>query len=283
MLKKIISITAVFCLLTQFSFAQFETPAPSPYQKITQKVGLTQIDIEYSRPSARGREIFGGLVPYDKIWRTGANKATQFHTDNEIAIKGTKVKAGTYALFTIPGKNNWTIILNKNNDQWGAGDYDKSEDAVRIKVPAKETDSFYETFTIQIADVKYNGANVELKWANTKVAFPVKTFTDEKVQSQIDNVLKADTADAGFYHRAAGFYHMAGKDLNKALEWIQKSNEMEPRFYRYRLEAEIQAELGHFDKAIEAATKSKKLAKEDGNKGYIRMNNESIAKWKQKL
>ena len=155
-------------------FAQTKTPAPaaSPACTLKQRVGLTDIEIDYSRPGVKGRVIFGGLVPFDKVWRTGANEATRITFSTPVKFNGEEVPAGTYALFTIPGKNEWTIILNKTAKQWGAFHYDDKADLLRVKSTPAELAEPVETFTIDINDIRDDSATLNLIWDKTRV--PVK-------------------------------------------------------------------------------------------------------------
>ncbi|MBR9861634.1 DUF2911 domain-containing protein [bacterium] len=274
----LLSTFALSCLL---SMAQITTPQPSPLGELEQMVGLTEIEIEYSRPGVKDRKIFGELVPFDQMWRTGANASTKIEFSTDVTINGENVPAGEYALYTIPGKTEWTIILHKNLEYWGTGgdDYDKSEDQIRFKV---KSNSAYpvkiETFTINIADVSDNGCNIELLWENTQVKFAVGVSYDEVVMKQIEAAMSISPRT---YYAAARYYLEHDKDLTQALEWINKAVEGDETYWIVRQKALILAKLGKYDEAIKAAERSKALAQEAKNDHYIKINDESIAEWKK--
>jgi hypothetical protein len=273
---KLLSIIG-FSLLSISTKAQLETPQPSPLAKIEQKVGLTDIHITYSRPGMRDRKIYGDLVPFDKIWRTGANYVPVFKFTDEVEIAGEKVPAGEYSFLTIPGQNEWTLILNKTAKLGGTGAYKQEEDQVRWKVKAEPYPVKTETFTFTIANVRDNGATVEMIWENTRVAFDVKVFFEDKVMKRIDEILAGPSSRD--YYQAARFYHENGKDLKKALEWINLSLAKDERYWVMTTKAKIQADMKDYKGAVVTATKAAELAKTAGNDDYVKMNNESIAKW----
>ena len=171
-MKKWSLLMGVVLLAATQGLAQLETPQPSPLSTVSQKVGLADVTVTYSRPSMRGRAIMGELVPYDQLWRTGANQATNVSFSKEMSVAGQKVSAGEYALLTIPGKQEWTVILNKNTEG-GTADYQEKEDALRAQVPATVTDATYETFTIGLGDLTETGATMDIAWENTHVAIPL--------------------------------------------------------------------------------------------------------------
>ncbi len=272
------------CILT-FAFAsvhaQIETPRPSPISTVTQKVGLTEFSVTYSRPSAKGRTIFGDIVEFDKIWRTGANMASIFSADTDFKINGENIPAGEYALFTIPGKEKWTIILNKTAKQSGASNYKKEEDQIRVDVTPQKLTSSVETFTIGFANLKDNQASVELLWENTSVSFDVTVEFDEKVMKQIDDVMAGP--GAGAYYNAASYYYKNNKDLNKALIWVNKSLESAERYWVMSLKAQIQAGLDDYSGAILSAAKAKELASTEGDDAYVKLNEDRASEWASKV
>jgi hypothetical protein len=272
------------CILT-FAFAsvnaQIETPRPSPLSTVTQKVGLTEFSVIYSRPSAKGRAIFGDIVEFDKIWRTGANMASIFSADTDFKINGENIPAGEYALFTIPGKEKWTIILNKTAKQSGASNYKQEEDQIRIDVTPQKLTSSVETFTIGFANLKDNQASVELLWENTSVSFDVTVEFDEKVMKQIDDVMSGP--GAGAYYNAASYYYKNNKDLSKALVWVNKSLESGERYWVMSLKAQIQAGLDDYSGAILSAAKAKELASAEGDDAYVKLNEDRASEWASKV
>lgn len=264
--------------------AQIETPAPSPTAKLSQKVGLTDVTIEYSRPSTKGRSIYGDLVPYGKIWRTGANMATKITFSDDVKIDGKGLSAGTYAIFTIPGEEEWTVIFNKNPNQSGTGRYQESEDALRLQAKAHKVGAKIETFLINIEDVKPTSALIEFVWENTVVQVPLEVSIDERIMASIDRAMSPNPND---YYAAAVYYREAGKDLDQALTWIDeciKIHESNERnvFWIYRQKSLIQADMGKYNDAIITAEISLDKATEAGNDDYIKMNKASIDEWMKK-
>jgi hypothetical protein len=243
---------------------EFEFPAPSQHGTITQRVGLTDVSIDYSRPDKRGREIFGGLVPYGEVWRTGANAPTKITFSDDVRIESKDLPAGEYAFYTIPGENEWTIIFSKNLKLWGAYGYKPDSDALRVTVKPTTLPNEVETFTIGLADLKDNGATIQLDWDKTRVPIQLTTNTMEKVNAEITEAMKNPAElKPGFYYQAASFYYDHDKDLNQAANWIDTAIEKqkEPRYFMYYKKAQIEAKLGHKDKAKAAAEKSIELLK----------------------
>ncbi|MFD2245838.1 DUF2911 domain-containing protein [Pontibacter ruber] len=265
--------------------AQIATPAASPASTVTQKVGLTDVSVTYSRPSVKGRTIFGGdVVPYDKMWRTGANAATIIKFGDEVTINGTKVPAGEYALYTIPGKAEWTIILNKNTKLWGDGgkDYKQEEEQLRFKVKPETNPRAVESFTINFANLKSNAADVELLWDKTIASFKVETDVDSKVMAQIQqNVINGKDVKPGMYAAAASYYYDNNKDMKQALDWMKKANASDPKFWNLHTQAKIQAKMKDYKGAVKTAEQSMALAKKENNDDYVRMNEKAIAEWKK--
>lgn len=266
------------CLMTEVQ-AQIDMPQPSPLCTVVQNVGLMDVTLVYSRPSARGRKIFGDVVPYDKLWRTGANMATRIHFSDSVRVNGVGLK-GEYAIFTIPSMNEWTIILNKNARQSGTSAYKESEDVVRIKV-RPDVIPFTETFTIGFNYITNNSAFVEISWETTKVSFKFESDVDSKVMRNISNALKVAPST---YFQAARYYYETNRDLEQALEWINLAiqNDEQELFWVVRQKALIQAALGDYNGAINTARRSLELAQKAGNDDYVRMNQNSINEWSKK-
>ena len=279
-MKKLFTFTfSVFLFLS--AQAQIKAPQPSPVCKISQAVGLTDIAIEYSRPSAKGRKVFGGLVPFNELWRTGANASTKLTFNENVKIAGNDLPTGTYALYTIPGEKEWTIIINKNTTHWGVDDYKQEEDAFRFNVKSMPISNLTESFSIQLDNLKNSACDISLIWENTMVAIPVVFGTDEAMVSGIKRAL--DGPAAGDFYTAARYYHEENKDPKQALEWVTKSLEKGgDKFWILRLKALLQAKIGDFSGAIATAEKSSDLAKKEGNADYLRMNDASIKEWKNK-
>lgn len=285
MKRSIILSTLTLLLTASVAFAQIKTPPASPTGKISQTVGLINMDVDYSRPSAKGRKVFGDLVPFGEMWRTGANASTKVTFSDKATVAGISLDKGTYALYTIPEKTNWTIIFYKNTSYWGVPqpkDFKEEDVAARFSVPVQNLSSKVETFTIEIGNLRNDGADLEVMWENAKVVIPVKVDTDSKVMADIDGTMAGPKA--GDYYAAARYYYEEKKDMKKALDWVNLSLEKGgDKFWILRLKANIQAELKMYKDAIATAQKSTELAKADGNTDYPRMNEESIAEWKKKM
>lgn len=283
-MKKIMRI--IYALAVTFLFsancnAQLKTPAASPFQTIAQAFGLGEIKIEYSRPGVKGREIFGGLVPYDKIWRTGANAATKITIGDDIKINSIDVKAGTYALYTIPNKSDWDIMLYKDLTLGGdVNDYKTENELMRFKIKPISLNDKMETFTIQINNITPTSCSIDLVWDKTAVKIPVTTTIDEKIMAQIDKELASDKRP---FYQAANYYFENGKDLNKASEWINKATENNPNAYwMWHLKAKINKKLNNKAEALKAAETSLAKAQEEKNDEYIKWNEKLIEELKAK-
>lgn len=280
-MKKVLSLVALIGTMVWGAQAQIVTPQPSPGAKLTQTVGLTEVTVEYSRPGARGREVFGNLVPFGQIWRTGANAATNITFSDDVKLGGEEVPAGTYALYTIPTASDWTIIIHKHTTHWGANEYDEAQDLARFVVPSKQSGAFVETFTIDVHSMNDNMAMISLQWANTLVNLPLEVNYKDKVMASIERTLAGPSAND--YASAANFYLSTDQDLGTALEWISKATEMRPdAFWWVHIQARIYMAMGEKAKAKAAAEKSKEIAANAPNDfGYVANNNrllEEIAK-----
>jgi len=270
-----------FTLTLMFSVnAQIKTPQPSPAAKIEQVVGLTDVSIEYSRPSMRGRTIFGDLVPYGKVWRTGANARTKITFSNDVFIGKNELKAGTYAIFTIPQTDSWEVIFYTEHAGGGApAELDESKVAARVKAKINPVEMDIQSFTISIDDITSNSAVIGMMWEKTYVGVTFKVQTDKEVSTSIKKALSGP----GFndYYAAATYYLREGKDIKMAKVWIDKAMSLtkEPRFWHLRQQALIYAKAGDKKGAIEIAKKSLVAAKEAGNADYVKMNKDSIEEW----
>ncbi|MGV6828528.1 MAG: DUF2911 domain-containing protein [Flavobacteriales bacterium] len=277
-------ITILICLLVFVNSvdAQIKTPAPSPSQKIEQKIGLTDVTLEYSRPLMRGRVIFGGLVPYDKIWRTGANANTKITFSEDVEVDGTKLKAGTYAIYTKPNPNTWEVYFYSDASNWGTPQkWDDSKVAATIKATVQPMPMKIQSFTMTFDDVTKDSANLGMLWENVFVSVPIKVDTDTTVLANIDKVMKGPSA--GDYYAAAVYYLEAGKDIHQAKEWIDKAIEMRSdAFWYYRQQSLIYAKSGDKKGAIKAAKTSLKMAEKAGNDDYVALNKKSLAVWEGK-
>lgn len=278
-MKKIFlsSLALVIGIATQVNAQQIKFPAKSPSAMVKQSVGISDITVEYNRPSASDRVVFGEVVPFDVMWRTGANAATKMTFGSDMKIDGKLVPAGSYSLFTIPGKTEWTLILNKEANLSGTSGYSEKEDLMRFKVSPTQSASKTETFTIDFANLKLDQATVQLSWENTVVSFDVTADYDSELTKNIETAM---ARDARPYHQAAGYYYENKKDLKKALEWANKAVEMNPTAYwSLMLKANIQYELNDKKGAIATAEQVKKMKNIDG--AYTKIANDLIEKAKK--
>lgn len=269
----LIFFLAVFAALESSFAQQLQMPQASPSASISQKVGLTDVQVIYSRPSTRGRKIFGELVPYGQIWRTGANSATTLDFSTDVMIDGKTVPAGKYALYTIPGKNEWTIVLSKNTELWGALGYSDADDLMRFKVSPNKLSRKYETFEISFNNMTDNAADLSMKWENTRVDFRISTEVDPIVMAQIQEmVIDTKTENPSLLYASANYYFTNNKDLNQAYEWIKASTASDPKYWTMHLKAKIEVALGKNSEALASAKESMKLAEEAKNPDYIALN-----------
>jgi hypothetical protein len=255
--------------------AQLKTPAPSPPQTIKQDFGLASIELSYSRPGIKGRKIFGDLVPYGKVWRTGANSATTLTFGDDVTIGGTKIPAGKYGLLTIPDKTSWTIIITKQTDVTSPAAYKQESDVVRVTVDVKKTAGPVETFTMQFTDVKPTSCQLQLSWDKSSVSLPITTEIDSKIMASIQEAMKTDKPP---YFQAAMYYMENNKDLHQALDWFNKAAEADPSAYWVQHQwANCLAKLGNKAEAKKVAQRSKELAIAAKNDDYVRLNDKLLA------
>lgn len=263
---------------TSRSLAQaprLEFPAASPGCTIKQRVGLTDIEIVYSRPSAKSRQVFGSLVPYNAVWRTGANAATKISFSTAVKLQGTEVSAGAYALYTIPGEDEWTIILNKGVGKSGT-QYDQKEDVTRFKVtPMKLSDTTIETFTIEFNEIRDESAVINLVWEKTVVPVTVELDVTSKLVPAIEAAMAAPEGRKPYY-QAAMFYYDHDQDLKKASKWVDAAIAEREAHYMVHLKAKILAKLGDKSGALAAAKRSTELAITAKDTGYVKMNQDLI-------
>jgi Protein of unknown function (DUF2911) len=277
MKKILIPAMIMISFMTSASFAQINVPRPSPSSTVMQKVGLADVTVAYSRPSAKGRKVFGDVVPFDKIWRTGANEATKISISDTVTIEGNKIAPGDYALYTIPGTAEWTVILGKN-PKTQAGDYKDEQQTARFKVKSESLCAPVETFTIDFVNLTTTSAFIQLSWESTSVKFKIENDVDAKVMADI----KAKTENRYIYFQAANYYYDTNRDLKQALEWINKAIEGGGMFFQVHLKAKIQAKMGDCKGATETAMKSIELAKTARNDEYVKFNEKLIADCKGK-
>jgi hypothetical protein len=274
MKKTALLFTALLVLL--FTNAQtLTTPQPSPTQTIKQNFGVGSIELNYSRPAKKDRKIMGDLVPFGKVWRTGANAATTITFSDDVTIGGKEVKAGKYGLLSIPDAGKWVIIISKDATINQPSNYKAEDDLVRVEANVVPLQSAIENFTINFADITGSSCNIEMMWDKTLVKFPVTTGTDVKVMAQIDNLMNKDNKP---YFNAASYYYDNGKDLKQALTWVNKALETNKEaFWMYLLKARIHKKLGDNASSKTAATMCKDFATKAKNDDYIKMATELLA------
>lgn len=276
MKKILLSVLLAASLLT--SQAQLRTPAPSPLQTIKQDFGLGNIEISYSRPAMKGRKIFGDLVPYGNVWRTGANSATTLQFSDEVTIGGVKLAPGKYGLLSIPNKDSWTLIITKQTDVTSPAAYKQEMDVVRVNAPVTKSKGRTENFMIQVDNIKPTQCQIELSWDQIKVAFTVETDIDTRIMQQISTAMKGEKPP---YFNAAMYYLENGKDLNQALSWFEKAAASTPTaFWIHHQLANCLAKLGKKSEAKAAAQKSRELAMAAKNMDYVKLNDKLLAELK---
>ena len=281
-MKKILFALAV--ILSSFgSQAQVLTPQPSPKCTINQMVGLTDVEIEYSRPGTKGRNIFGDLVPFGKVWRTGANANTTISFSEDVVIDGKTLKKGKYALFTLPKVESWEVIFYSKTDNWGnPEEWNEADVALRASVVPEMLNRNIESLTFDINNLDNNFATLNLSWEKTLVSLKFEVPTQKMAMASIDKVLAGPSA--GDYFSAAQFYYQSNGDLTKALTYVNKALELkkESPFWYTKLKSLIQAKLGDKKGAIETARMSLAAAKVAKNDDYIKMNEDNILEWSKK-
>jgi hypothetical protein len=270
-MKKLMLFTVLCSALLAADAQPIKTPSPSTTQNVKQEFGLSSIELSYSRPNMKGRKIFGELVPYNAVWRTGANSATTLTFGDDVTIGGTKVPAGKYGLLSIPGASEWTLIITRQLDVTSPAAYKQDQDVVRVKIKPDTMPFSVESFTILFDAVKSNSTNLVLIWDKTSVALPITTDIDSKILAQIDNAMNKDNKP---YFQSAMYYMESGKDLNKANEWFDKAISQQPdAFWIYYQKANCCAKLGKKADAMTASNKSIELAKAAKNDDYVALNN----------
>ncbi len=276
-MKKIKYLLIICCTS---SLAQIQTPQSSPKASINQTVGLTEVKIEYSRPAIRGRIIMGDLVPFGEIWRTGANANTIISFSDDVKVGGKSLKAGKYSIFSRPGISMWEVFFYTQYDNWNLPDkWDTDNVAAVVEIKTQKLKQIKEHFTVAIDNLSNQGATIDFEWENTKISIPLEVPTDEKTMASINMVMRGKPT-ARDYYAAAIYFRESGRDLQKAKKWISTAIDMDGgKYWMYRQQALILAELNEKEAAILASKNSLKLAEKAGNKDYIRLNNKSIVEW----
>lgn len=255
-----------------------DLPQPSPVGEVEQIVGLTKVEVDYSRPSAKGRTVFGDVVPFDKLWRTGANLNSTIEFSGPVKFGGQDVAAGKYSVFTVPGKETWVIHLNKKTDLWGEDGFEEASNVASVKIPSTTTE-FTETMTFEFANLNADNADLVLRWETTKLVIPIVTDATEQGVANIKEALSKADAKAGAYGSSARFC-LDRKILTKeSLEWAKKSVDMDKKFWTMHTLARAQAANGMTKEAIATAEESMKMAQEAKNEAYVKMNRDRIEEW----
>lgn len=277
-------LTASLILGIAFSNAQVQTPDASPAAKVSQVVGLTDIQVEYARPSVKERKIFGDLVPMSKIWRTGANAPTTIQFSTPVIFAGQKVKEGKYAIYTIPHDEYWEVFLYTKTDGWGSPEkLDESLVAVTSKVESKRTKDMVETFLISFTDLTNTTANLNLAWQDRSVAIPIEVDPHEMVMNSIKKTMESGKATAGDYFSAASYFHENNLNPELALEYVNKAADMNPDAYWVATtQAEIQAANKDLESAIKSAQRAAELSEKAKSEFYVNRNKENLKKWSKK-
>ena len=285
-MNKIFSNTtflAVLFFFSQNAIAQVEYPAPSPLAKLHQRVGVTDVEIEYSRPAKKGRTLFVDVEKFGSIWRTGANASTKISFSHDVTLEGKAVPAGKYAIYSIPGQTDWTVMLYSDLTLGGnVGGYDESKEVVRVEVKAEKLSMSVENLTFDIGNITNSGATLGIVWGEYYVPVKLGVNTDELVSAQIENYMKNPMANVGNnYAQAASYYFQNGKDLGDALSWIDKAIEINPNaFWNIQTKARILGKMEKYQEAIAAAEKSSEVAKAAPNDfGYVEANQKLIEGW----
>lgn len=273
----------LWCLLICSStYAQIEVPQASPRAVLEQKVGLATLRVDYSRPSARDRVVFGNIVPYGRIWRVGANESTKFTTDQDLKIEGNTLPAGTYALYAFPEADSWEVVFHTNTTHWGDGRdaYDPSEDLFRIRVTPETTQRKQESFLITFDQLDHDGAVMLWWWDRLLVRIPIEVPTGKIMAAQVDNAL-ASNPDAQTCYKIARYYQEEGIAPEKALILLDRAIALEgDTYYFHRVRSLVLAAQGDYRAAVEAAEKSMFLAEAEGKDEFVRMNASNLRKWK---
>jgi len=261
-MKKLVLSAAILSLLAPSAFAQLKLPRVSQKEVVTQTIGLTDVTINYSRPGVKGRVIWGGLVPYDQVWRTGANEATSIVFSQDVSINGKPLPAGTYSLHTIPGKTSWTIIFNKKADQWGSYEYDASQDALRVQAtPAAGPNQEWMDFSFP--ELATDAATVVLAWEKVRVPFKIETKTIEQAQANIRQALSGDVKEWNVPYGAASYAFNNNLDKTESMKWVDQSIALKETFWNLRLKAQMLAKDGKTKDAVAVGEKAMVAGKTD--------------------
>ena len=276
-MKKLLFAFSLLCA-ANIASAQLKMPAPSPTQIIKQDFALGSIELTYSRPSIKGRKIFGDLVPYNTVWRTGANAATIIKFNDPVELGGKKIDTGSYALYSIPNDDSWEIILNKGITNWGSDGYKQTDDVVRFKVNTMKVKEAAESFTMQFANIRPESCELHIMWDKTAVAIPITALIKDRMRASLEKAMMGEKKP---FWNAAQFYNEYDKNSTKALESINGAVAQNPKaFYMWLYKAKIEKEMGDKKAAMASSKKSLELAREAKNEDYVKMNEDLMKKLK---
>lgn len=284
-MKKCILLFFLLGLIPTFTLAQINYPRISPACTISQRIGLTDVTVQYSRPGVRDRTIVGNLVPYERIWRVGANESTKFKVSETFIINGEVLPSGEYALYAFPHEKEWEVVFHTNTSHWGDGRtaYNPAEDALRIHVKPQQTADFYESLTIEFSDFTHQSALVHILWENTRLSFKLEVDTHSHVMADIETQIAANPT-ANTYYQAARYLQEQDTEDEQALIWLDKAQELAgDTYYIHRVRSLIQAKKGMWELAIKSAKKSLAIADELGKDEFVRMNQKNIDRWQEEL
>jgi hypothetical protein len=278
MKRKLLTISGLLLFATLK--AQLNFPNASPDAEFVQQIGFGKMEVKYSRPSARGRIIFGDLVPFGEMWRTGAHDATTIRFSEDVKLNGNHIPAGAYSLFTIPGESEWIIILNKATEMHGTADYEQERDLVRFTVKPEKSMRYYETFTIEVNDMKREEAGLFLLWEYTQVRLTIKMNVDEKIMAEIhDRINIRKENRASLFFQSSAYYFRNNKDLKQAYTWIQMANDKVQDALYLQLQAEIEAAMQDYASAFKTLKNSTDLAVTKKLEKIVAANEKLRAEW----
>lgn len=280
-----ILIILLISLHAIFAEGQIRHPLISPPTTISQGIGLSEVTLSFHRPAARGRKVFGSLVPFGRIWRLGANESTKITFSDTVRIRGNELPAGTYAFYAIPYREKWILIFHNNLNHWGDGrnNYRPEEDALRVEVVPDTTQSFVEDFTMSFQNLSFDGADLIIRWENTGVSLPLGFNTRAIMLEEIDRQIKSNP-NADTYYQAGRYLQESGIRYEEARTYLSKANELAPdKYYIHRVWALVEAGLGNYTKAITLAQRSAFLAGLEGKDEFVRMNERSVEEWEKHL
>ena len=282
MIKKLPFLLIIGCCMAPLTLhAQISMPRISPSSHVHQTIGLTNFEIDYSRPGKRGRELLGGLIPYGRIWRVGANESTKFKVSHDILVNGDSLNAGVYALYAFPDEDQWEVVFHSDTSHWGDGReaYNPAKDALRISSTVYFEEDDVENFRIDFQNLDHNSGQMVWAWGTFRIAVDLTVFTDEFVMLDIKKQI-SDNPNALTFYQSARYLQEQDKEPLLALEYLDKAESIEgPKYYIYRVRALVLAKLGRYEEAIRSAESSKQLADSEGKDEFVRLNEGYIREW----